>query len=349
MSTGAKFGTTAVGASPPYPAAAAARKQRPMSDATLSEPPPISLPPAAATLRRAWPALVAAHLIVVVAAGTASAEHFVVDGIWIALSISGARARGWGGMLFPVWLTAVLYRDLLPIAVPFRGPVHIADLYAAELEWFGYETPAGRRIPCDWFQTRHLPVVDLVCGLPYLGFQLAAVAFAAALARRDARRMRTFLVAYLFTHFVGFSLHIVFPAAPPWYVERYGLGPPRFDVPGDAAGLARVDDLLGLNLARGLYDRSTNVFGAVPSLHTALFVLFPLVSRGLGIAWFGPSLAAAAIIGFGAVYFRHHYVIDVLAGVVFAGAAYGAAVAWIRSDAAKAPAAAANEEGNARR
>lgn len=304
----------------------------PMSDATLHDSPSTLTSRTSATLRRAWPALVAAHLAGSIAAGTASAEHWIVDGIWLALAVAGSPARRWGGILLPVWLTAVMYRDVLPILTPYRGPVHIADLYAAELQWFGYETQTGRRIPCEWFRERHWPALDLICGIPYLTFQFVAIAVAAGLARRDPRKMRTFLVAYLFTHVVGFSLHVVFPAAPPWYVERYGLGPPRFDVPGDAAGLARVDDLLGIDVARSLYAKSTNVFGAVPSLHTALFVLIPLVARDLGRAWLVGSAAGAAIIAFGAVYFRHHYVIDVLAGVLFAGAAYGAAVAWIRSD-----------------
>lgn len=303
-----------------------------MSNAAFADAADFSTRPLVDRLRRAWPGLVALHLAATIAAGTASLEHGIVDGIWLALAAAGRTPRRWAGVLLPVWLTAVLYRDVLPIAVQFRGPIHIADLYAAELRWFGFDTPDGRRIPCDWFRDRHWPVVDLVCGLPYLSFQLFAVGVAAALGVRDRRRMRTFLVAYLLTHVVGFTLHVVFPAAPPWYVELYGLGPPRFDVPGDAAGLARVDDLLGIDVARALYAKSTNVFGAVPSLHTALFALVPLVTRRLGAAWFVPALAGAALIAFGAVYFRHHYVFDVLAGFVFAGLAYGAAVVWVRSD-----------------
>jgi membrane-associated phospholipid phosphatase len=101
------------------------------------------------------------------------------------------------------------------------------------------------------------------------------------------------------------------------------------DAASSPAGLARMDALLGVPLAASFYSQSANVFGAMPSLHCAYatlvaWMVFPL--RG-ALRW--ATLAFALSMVFSAVYLRHHYILDVLAGIVLAipFAVYGPRVA----------------------
>jgi membrane-associated phospholipid phosphatase len=81
-----------------------------------------------------------------------------------------------------------------------------------------------------------------------------------------------------------------------------------------AAGAARFDALVGIELFARFYSRNPNVFGATPSLHVAYAVMaaWHLWHRGLFARGFG--VAFSLLIGFSAVYLAHHYVLDVVAG-----------------------------------
>ena len=86
------------------------------------------------------------------------------------------------------------------------------------------------------------------------------------------------------------------------------------------AGLARFDALTGLPVFHALYGQNANVFAAVPSLHAA-YMLVATVYAVLGrsrrwlVALFGFICVG---IWFTAVYTCHHYIIDVLLGIVTA-------------------------------
>jgi membrane-associated phospholipid phosphatase len=90
------------------------------------------------------------------------------------------------------------------------------------------------------------------------------------------------------------------------------------DVVSSPAGLARVDAWLGLPVATTFYSKSANVFGAVPSLHVAYATLVAWVSGSLRgwLRW--ATIGFAMSMAFSAVYLRHHYVIDVVAGAALA-------------------------------
>ena len=86
------------------------------------------------------------------------------------------------------------------------------------------------------------------------------------------------------------------------------------------AGLARFDALTGLPVFHALYGQNANVFAAVPSLHAA-YMLVATVYAVLGRSrrWLTALFAFICIgIWFTAVYTCHHYIIDVLLGIVTA-------------------------------
>jgi hypothetical protein len=287
--------------------------------------------PTAATASISWltalPFVV--HLAIMTAVGKAGVLHWIADIIGVTLALAHPATLRAAKSLFPLWVVLVLYFDALPFALRYRGEVHIGDLYEAERRWFGVETAAGRVIPCDLFREHHWPALDIGLTLIYLGYQVPTVTYTLLLLRYDRRRMNMLLIAFCLTHVAGFATYVLYPAAPPWYVERYGAqAAAKFDVGGDPAGMARFDELLDVRWAHGFYAASSNVFGAVPSLHCALATLFPLVTWGMGKRWFVPALLNLAAISFGAVYFRHHYILDVLVGMFYAVVAVAIA-AWL--------------------
>lgn len=202
------------------------------------------------------------------------------------------------------------------------NPIHVAEPYGLEKNWFGLGTPEGRVTLNEYFKAHHTPFWDLLSGLFYLNWVPVPLLFAFWLLRTDKLLFLKFSYAFVFTNLVGFCIYYLYPAAPPWYVEQYG-----FEVihgtPGNAAGLLNFDRLLGIDLFAGMYSKNANVFAAIPSLHSAYPVLCLLYGWRLKKPWLNVLFAVfVAGIWFSAVYSRHHYFLDVLAGASVAVFSY---------------------------
>ena len=105
------------------------------------------------------------------------------------------------------------------------------------------------------------------------------------------------------------------PAAPPWYYLEYGA---MIDLTttGQTAGLGRFDELIGFPLYANMYGQSSNVFGALPSMHAAFPMLLTIYSIRYKNWWLTGLFAISMIsIWIGAIYTSHHYIIDILMGI----------------------------------
>lgn len=72
---------------------------------------------------------------------------------------------------------------------------------------------------------------------------------------------------------LGVFTHLLLPMAPPWFTHLYGIDDTEhvnYTQEGYAAGLTRVDTHLGTHLNTSGFHMSPIVFGAVPSLHSAI-------------------------------------------------------------------------------
>ncbi len=217
----------------------------------------------------------------------------------------------------PFFLSGFLYESYRRL-VHFRAPVHVADLFTLEARLFPVTTSTGTRALSDVIAAHTNVFLDVVTGITYFLFMLEVFGVAAYLFFRSRPKMFDLAVSFVLMNVVGWGIWLVYPAAPPWYVDTYGVGPAVLDAASSPAGLSRLDALLGVPIARTFYAGSANVFGAMPSLHVAYATLvaclvFPL--RG-ALRW--ATVAFAVSMAFSAVYLRHHYILDVLFGALLA-------------------------------
>lgn len=272
-----------------------------------------------------WAVLVIFPLHLLVTAMTIGIrfEHVLMDATFIVLAWASPRLRRLSFYCLPMGLTAMAY-DNLRFVTHLRGTIHVADLYAADLRWFGLDTEAGRIILPEYFRRHPNVLLDLVCGFAYLSYLYEIIGLGFYLYFRDESRMSRLAWGFMAVNLMGMATYLIYPAAPPWYVEQYGLGPAVLDAAPSAAGAARFDELLGISYFANFYARNINVFGAMPSLHVAYPVLVFCVVVGMGRAWAITTGLFALLVAFSAVYLRHHYVWDILMGALYGAVAYGA-------------------------
>ncbi|MDI1479224.1 phosphatase PAP2 family protein [Polyangium sp. y55x31] len=272
--------------------------------------------------RWAWASLGGAPLLLLWIHATLGLrpEHFVIVGLFVVLAWAGPRARRFAAIAAPFVLTGLAY-DHLRLFIHLRGEVHVGDLHEAERALFGVSTSAGR-VPISELVARAThTALDALTGIVYLLYLIQVFAVGAYLYFRDQERMQRLSWGFAAASLLGWMIWIVWPAAPPWYVDLYGAGPAVLDAPSNPAGGARFDALFGVNVFHAFYARSSNVFGAMPSLHVGYAVLPALATWSLGGRLRVFTALWAAVMAFSAMYLRHHYILDILAGAAVALAA----------------------------
>lgn len=218
--------------------------------------------------------------------------------------------------LMPFVVFAVSY-DWMNICPNYEvNPIDVQGLYEAEKSLFGISTASGVLTPNEYFNIHNCSFMDFWAGVFYLCWVPVPILFGLSLyfTKQRAVYLR-FALVFLFVNLIGFCGYYIHPAAPPWYVMKYGFEP-ILNTPGDVAGLGRFDAMTGLGIFDFLYSRNSNVFAAVPSLHSAYMVIafyyslkakYPNWLRFIfGVIMFG--------IWFTAIYSAHHYVIDAILG-----------------------------------
>lgn len=249
-------------------------------------------------------------------------EHVIIAGAFALLFGVNQRTQQFALLTLPFLLVGMAY-DNLRLFIHLRGDVHVADLYAADVAWFGVDNQA---LP-NWFQAHTHWLADLICGFAYLTYLLESFIFAAILFFKDKALLKRLAWAFALANLMGLITYVAYPAAPPWYVADYGLGPAIADALPSAAGALRFDALFGITVFEQMYSRNANVFGAMPSLHCAYPTVCALVAAKIGPKWWVPAVTFAVLMAISAVYLGHHYVLDVIAGVVYGFVAFGVTVA----------------------
>lgn len=222
--------------------------------------------------------------------------------------------------LLPFVIFAVSY-DWMRVWPNYKvNDIDVAGLYTAEKTLFGIDVDGVRMTLCEFFNEHHAVVADFFAGLFYLCWVPVPVLFALFLFLRGRRALALrFSVVFLLVNLIGFAGYYIHPAAPPWYVMEYGFEP-VLGTPGNVAGLGRFDALVGMEIFAPMYGRNANVFAALPSLHSAyMLVAFVYAIMGRCKKWLIALFGVITVgIWFTAVYSGHHYLIDVLLGILCA-------------------------------
>ncbi len=193
--------------------------------------------------------------------------------------------------------------------------VHIADLYHLEKHLFGINYNGKQITPNEYWRLNGNTFLDVAAGIFYLCWIPVPLAFAAFLFFRDRKQFLYFSFTFVLVNFIGFLIYYLYPAAPPWYVQYNGF---NFHpgTPGNTAGLVKFDNYFHAGIFKTIYAKGSNVFAAMPSLHSAypVIVLYYSLKNKFGYI---NILFVAVMLGiwFTAVYASHHYILDVLAGV----------------------------------
>jgi inositol phosphorylceramide synthase catalytic subunit len=250
------------------------------------------------------------------------AEHFIMYGSILALYFSHSSTQRFV-LGFAIFIAHwVIYSSLGVVPNYTVNPIHIVEPYNIEKALFGLNTEGGIITLNEYFKTLHIPVLDLLSGFFYINWVPVPLLFAIWLFINNKKIFLKFSYCFVFTNILGYIIYFMYPSAPPWYIEQYGfqLQP---NIVGNAAGLIEVDKILGNHLFENLYKQNTSVFAAMPSLHSAYPLLCFLYGRQLKNRWFDVIFAIFSLgIWFAAVYTRHHYLIDVIAGIIVAIVGY---------------------------
>ena len=244
-------------------------------------------------------------------------EHFFLAALIAVMFIVSAPTRRLIVALLPFIVFGISY-DWMNIVPNYKvNPIDIAGIYETEKNLFGISTAAGVVTPNEFFALHTSAVADFLGGVFYLCWVPVPIIFGLWL-YFDGQKSEYihFALCFLRVNLIGFAGYYIHPAAPPWYVALHGFEP-IMNTGGNVAGLAGFQDITGWHVFDGLYARNSNVFAAVPSLHSAyVLVAFIYSMRAKCRLWLRITLAViTAGIWLTAVYSSHHYIIDVLLGI----------------------------------
>jgi len=243
-------------------------------------------------------------------------EQFVLIILFNALYFISASTRKFilGFSIFIVYWIIFDYMKAFPNYN--YASVHIESLYQAEKKIFGIDSSGSRITPNEYWLVHGNKFLDVLSGIFYLAWIPLPLIFGAYLFYNNKKLFFYFSFTFFLVNILGFIIYYSYPAAPPWYIQQNGFSfyP---STPGTTAGLAKFDKIFHADIFKSIYEKSSNVFAAMPSLHSAypLIVFYYGIRNKMGIS---NLLFAIFMTGiwFAAVYTSHHYILDIFAGII---------------------------------
>lgn len=211
----------------------------------------------------------------------------------------------------PILTWLALYFTSSSFSVDYRPPITVQVLPAIETILYGDNLS-------DILATSENKAMDLIFWLPYGIFHFGAPFVVAAILFLcgPPTILRGYAFAFGYMNLFGVMMQNLFPAAPPWYKNLYGLSPANYSMKGSPGGLARIDEYFGINLYTSGFSNSAVIFGAFPSLHSGCATM-----EALFFSYVFPKLRPLFIfyvcwLWWSTMYLTHHYFVDLMAGSV---------------------------------
>ena len=238
----------------------------------------------------------------------------LVNGLYFASNPTRKFVTG-----FSIFLVYWIVFDYMKAFPNYQyNSVHIESLYLLEKKLFGISDGQTILTPNEYWLSHRTTLLDIGTGLFYLTWIPIPLGFGTYLFVKNRPAFYPFALTFVLVNFLGFIGYYLYPAAPPWYVRMHGfVFHPH--TPGNTAGLVNFDQLVGVPVFATIYAKSSNVFAAMPSLHSsypAIVLYYGLKNRVGAVNFFFAVVMAG--IWFSAVYTSHHYVLDVAGGLLCA-------------------------------
>lgn len=196
--------------------------------------------------------------------------------------------------------------------------VDILPIYNLEKSLFGIQHGTVILTPNEYLSLHQNTFLDLISSAFYLCWIPLPLIFAFYLFNYRKDLFLRFSLAFFFVNMIGFIIYYTHPAAPPWYYEEFG-NILKTSTKSNAAGLIRFDKFFNVTFFEELYSKGSNVFAAMPSLHSAYpligFIYASYLQKKYFMFIFG---IVSAGIWVSAIYLNHHYILDILVGIACA-------------------------------
>ncbi len=228
--------------------------------------------------------------------------------------------------------TRTLLRDWIPFALVLFGwqllrgyadeaasgrgfTLHNEDLIAAERALFGGHLPTVL-LQDALYEPGQVHWYDVMSTAFWSFHFVLPLAFAFLLWVRDRDLYWKFVRALLVLSFAAFITYVLYPAVPPWLADQYyGTIPESIYMIRDEVFSGW---LYGPNVSYVMRYGNPNVVAAMPSLHAAYPTLIFLFSLHYWRRVAPLALLYCFCLWFSIVYLGDHYVVDILAGIVYA-------------------------------
>ncbi|MCH7730562.1 phosphatase PAP2 family protein [Patescibacteria group bacterium] len=211
----------------------------------------------------------------------------------------------------PFYLIIFLYDQFRAIADDLTQSVNFTLLPSLEQSLF------GGIIPTVWLQERLLSAahgaLGTVLSFFYLGHFILPVAVLYLLWRKNLSVFRITIGAITLVSILGFITFALFPAAPPWMASLDGTIPKV-----ERLILFHLNQLFTDWLPKLYANLSPNEVAPFPALHAAYPAVLFLASNKYFPRFKWLFLANTLIVSFTIVLFAEHYVIDIIAGWLYA-------------------------------
>ena len=263
--------------------------------------------------------LVATYLLWISFIGGIKSESVILVILWLVTFYAHDKSRRFilGFSTFIIFW--IIYDSMRIIPNYEVSAIHIREPYEIEKVLFGFNFNGNLLTPNEYFSIVNNRFLDFLSGFFYINWMPIPLGFGIYLYLKDKYLFLTYSLVFLIANLLGFAIYYIYPAAPPWYVELYGFDL-HLGVPGNRAGLIRFDELIGMPVFEGIYNKNANVLAAMPSLHAAYPVIVLYFAAKSKVNYITKMLFTIFILGiwFSAVYSNHHYIIDVIMGALVA-------------------------------
>lgn len=241
-----------------------------------------------------------------------SPDQFFIFALVLAVFLGRGKRfiSDWAPVVL-VFMSYEFFRGALPAITQY--PIHSQDLIGAEKFLFG-------AIPTIVLQSRFLDVnhyqwYDFFLSLIYMSFWVCPLVFAYFIWIKN-RSLFKFMTLVLFvTLYATFITFLFLPSMPPWMAAEKGLLPPIHRLLYSTTAYLTTPGVLPTfySLFRG------NEMAAIPSTHIELpilMVIFSVLYRSKLLIFLTALYFILVYIAI--VYLGEHYVIDGLAGIIYA-------------------------------